>query len=94
MTLNPDGSRNRDNRPYIEEEEQSNSIYLYDPNGPGVRYGLYGGTQPACGSWNAMARAHIQGHGVVPSQIIDRAGRAHLYKHARDYEPVMRHIKQ
>lgn len=51
VILNPDGTRDRSYRPYIEEEELGNSVYLYSPNGPGYNYGLYDSAQPSCGTW-------------------------------------------
>ena len=49
--LNPSGTRNREFRPYIEQEETARSVYLYDPENYGFHYGLYDMAQPSCGSW-------------------------------------------
>lgn len=51
VILNPNGTRDRSYRPYIEEEELGKSVYLYAPNGPGFHYGLYDSAQPSCGLW-------------------------------------------
>nr|QBK86996.1 MAG: hypothetical protein LCMAC103_03400 [Marseillevirus LCMAC103] len=44
------GLRNREYRPYIDQEELRRNTYLYDPNRP-LHYGLYDGVQPACMSF-------------------------------------------
>ncbi len=94
VILNPDGTRNRDFRPYIEEEEQGNSVYLYSPNGPGFYYGLYGsGGQPSCGSWLDI---YDQFPSKVPGSVIDFTGREHLvrpwwFKHGYHYESLLQH---
>jgi len=88
VLLNPDGTRNRDYRPYIDQEELSNSLYLYDPN-RAPYYGLYDGAQPVCQSWQASTQP-IQRYNLVPSQVVDYTGRPHFYRHARQYETLMR----
>jgi len=93
IILNPDGTRNRDFRPYIMEEEQANSVYLYSPNGPGFRYGLYESAQPSCGSWLDI---YDQFPSKVPGSVIDFTGREHLvrpwyWKNGYHYEPLLRH---
>ena len=77
VLLNPDGTRNREFRPYIEEEEQANSVYLYDPEGPGFHYGLYDTAQPSCGSWLDI---YDQYPSKNPFAIIDYTGREHLVR--------------
>lgn len=71
------GLRNREYRPYIEEEEQSNSVYLYDPLGPGFHYGLYETAQPSCGSWADLFHQYPS---HVPSEVIDSTGRMHMVR--------------
>ncbi len=94
VILNPDGTRNRDFRPYIEEEEQSNSVYLYSPNGPGFHYGLYEtGGQPSCGSWLGI---YDQYPSKIPIAIIGATGREHLVKpywnrYGYHYQPLLEH---
>ena len=51
--VNANGTRNRCYRPYIEQEEQANSVYYYDPFRP-FHYGLYDMAQPSCGSMRAL----------------------------------------
>lgn len=75
VILNKDGSRNRDFRPYINEEEQSNNLSLYDPNGRGVHYGLYDSAQATCGSWMDVYRAYPS---KTPAAVIDSDGRMHI----------------
>ena len=68
------GQRNRDFRPYIEQECQGNSLYLYDPNRP-FHYGLYDTAgQPSCDSW--VQNFH-QYPSKVPISVIDSTGRLH-----------------
>ena len=94
--LNPDGTRNRDFRPYIEEEEQANSVYMYNPNGPGFNYGLYTQSQPTCGSWkNNIYNQYPPPK--VPSEVVDNTGRLHLrkinlWKHGYKYEQLLPNI--
>jgi len=92
VILNPDGTRNREFRPYIEEEEQANSVYLYDPNGPGFYYGLYATAQPSCGSWLDL---YDQFPPHAPGPEIDNTGREHLvrpwyWKHG-PYASLLKH---
>lgn len=51
--VNPNGTRNRDFRPYISQEESGRSVYPYDPNTP-FHYGLYDSAQPSCGYWTGL----------------------------------------
>lgn len=88
------GMRDRSFRPYISEEEQGNSVYLYDPNGPGFHYGLYDMAQPSCGSW--VGQIWDQYPSRVPSEVVDREGRLHMvrpswWKRGYKYEPMVRH---
>lgn len=86
------GRRNMEFRPYISEEEQANSVYLYDPNRP-FHYGLYDGAQPSCGSW--VGQIWDQYAQRAPSEVVDRTGRLHLVRPTwwRDlqYEPMIKH---
>lgn len=78
VLLLPNGKRNRNYRPYIEQEEQANSVYLYNPNGPGFYYGLYSSAgQPSCGYWEDL---YSQFPSHVPAAIVDSTGRTHLVK--------------
>lgn len=95
VLLNADGTRNRDFRPYISEEETSKSIYLYDPNGPGFHYGLYDTAQPTCGSWLDI---YYQYPSKTPASVVSNTGRLHLvrptwWRHGinRYYDSLMRH---
>lgn len=51
--LNPNGTRDRSFRPYIQEEETSKSIYPYHPDIP-FNYGMYDTVQNTCGSWQDL----------------------------------------
>ena len=81
VLLNLDGSRNRENRPYIDKEEQSNNLPIYDPH-RAPRFGLYDGVQPPCGNYADNMRNHIQRHNLKPSAVVDRAGRGFIRKYA------------
>lgn len=94
VLLNPDGSRNREFRPYIEEEEQANSVYIYDPNTP-FHYGLYDRAQPSCGSWLDI---YHQYPSKTPSQVVDSTGRLHSVmpnyaEYGYCYQPLMRNVR-
>lgn len=89
------GRRNREYRPYIEEEDQANSVYPYSPNGPGFYYGLYKTAQPTCGSWIGL---YNQYPSKIPSEVVDRTGRLHInrpsyWRHGYKYDPLLRHTK-
>jgi len=94
VILNPDGTRNRNFRPYIEEEEQANSVYLYDPNNRGFNYGLYNTAQPSCESWLGL---YNQYPSKIPGSVIDNTGRLHMVqppnKKGYHYEPLLRHMR-
>ena len=75
VILNPDGTRNRNYRPYIEEEELANSVYLYSPSGRGFHYGLYDMAQTSCGPWLNL---YDQYPSKIPLSTIDPTGREHL----------------
>ena len=73
--LNPDGTRNREFRPYISQEETARSVYLYSPNGPGFNYGLYESAgQPSCGGW---LNIYHQYPSKIPTGVVDQTGRLH-----------------
>jgi hypothetical protein len=71
------GRRNREFRPRIEEEEQANSVYLYNPEGPGFYYGLYQQAQPSCGSWVQLFNQYPS---HTPQAVISESGRMHRVK--------------
>ena len=50
VLVNSDGTRNREYRPYIDQEESRRSLNLYNPYVP-LHYGLYDTTQPPCESF-------------------------------------------
>ena len=102
--LNSDGTRNREFRPFIKQENQANSIYLYDPNGPGFHYGLYDTAQPTCGTWLDI---YYQYPSKIPAEVVDSTGRLYMvrpnwwrhgYKYSQSgggekYDPLLRHVK-
>lgn len=98
VELNPDGTRNRSYRPYIEQEELNRNIHLYNPNGLGYHHGLYDGAQPSCQVWQTHYRQHRAAHPeVVPARVIDNAGRQHQvrpswYSHGLRYDALSRHL--
>jgi len=88
--VNPDGTRDREFRPYIEEEETAKSVYLYSPNGPAFHYGLYDGAQPSCGYWQDL---YWQYPSKIPMASVSKDGRVHLMRPNYTLrEPLMRHI--
>lgn len=92
----PFGERNREYRPYIFEEGQSNSVYLYDPNGRGFQYGLYQTAQPTCGSWLDIWDQYPS---RVPSEVADRSGRIHMvrpewWRHGYKYGSLEKNTRQ
>jgi hypothetical protein len=102
VTVNKDGTRNRDYRPYIDQEEQSNNLYLYDPNGNGFHYGLYGSNnnnnnRVTCGSWLDIYN-QFPSKGI-PASTIDRTGRVHLMRPSwatqdnLNYQKLNKHTK-
>ena len=90
--LNPDGTRDREFRPYIEQEELSRSVYLYDPNGPGFNYGLYQSAgQPTCGYWLDVYK---QFPSKIPFEVVDKRGRLRMvppYTHR--YDPLVARVR-
>ena len=94
--LNEDGTRNREFRPYINQEETSRNLYLYSPNGPGFHYGLYDSAQPSCQSW--VRGIYDQYPSKVPSEIADNTGRLHMvrpswWRRGYKYDPLIRHVR-
>ena len=94
VILNENGTRNRDFRPYISEEQQGNSIYLWDPNVP-FHYGLYDTAQPSCGSWLDI---YYQYPSKIPLNVITRTGRTFLvqpnwFNHGYKYQSLLRHAR-
>ncbi|HSA76274.1 MAG TPA: hypothetical protein VLE02_01895 [Nitrosarchaeum sp.] len=91
--LHSDGTRDRSYRPYIEKEEQANSIPLYDPN-ISFNYGLYTQAQPSCGTWLDMWDQYPENR-RPPIRSIDRRGqyfyKGNLYK---GHESITQHILQ
>ncbi len=51
ILVNADGTRNTDNRPYIDGEELKRNVLLYDPNGYNLGTSLYDRPRPACQNW-------------------------------------------
>lgn len=77
ISVNPDGTRNRDFRPYIDQEELHRNVTLYDPHGPGHNYGLYSSAQPQCNLWVDHFRSAAS---RTPASVVDRTGRQHLVR--------------
>lgn len=74
VALLPDGSRDMRFRPYIEQEETSKNVYLYDPNGSPIHHGLYDGPRPVCGSWMNL---YEQYPSKTPAYIVSGSGHIH-----------------
>ncbi len=83
--LNADGSRNREFRPYIEQEETARSVYLYNPEGRSFYYGLYASAQPTCGLW--VDNIYNQYPSRTPAESVDSSGRLAMTQsnQARNY---------
>lgn len=93
--LNPDGTRDREFRPYISQEETARSVYLYSPNGPGFNYGLYETAQPTCGGWLDI---YDQYPSKIPFEVVDKTGRLHMvqptnWRHGYKYQPLLKNAK-
>lgn len=71
IAVNPDGTRNREFRPLIQEEWLNRNLSLYNPNDPNVNYGLYDGSQPTCGPFTSIWAGYRGG----PVASIDTYGR-------------------
>ena len=90
--LNPNGTRNRENRPLIDQEEGSRNVYLYDPY-RSFHYGLYDQAQPTCGSWLDI---YHQYPSKVPVAVTTNTGRllplgAKYFTHGMKYDALARH---
>ena len=57
VLVNPDGTRNRAYRPYIDQEETTRNTMLWDPTRP-IHYELYDRTQPPCYPWAAYFKKY------------------------------------
>lgn len=79
VLINRDGTRNRDYRPYIDQEEIYRNIPLYNPNGRGPHYGLYDAAQPACPSWRGQINKYEVYNHFQPAYVIDKNGVSHYY---------------
>ena len=93
--LRENGQRDREFRPYIEQEELARSVYLYDPEGPGFHYGLYQSAQPTCGYWLDI---YNQYPSKTPWEVADKTGRLHLvrpayWRHGYKYSPLLRNTR-
>ena len=95
ILLLENGMRDRRFRPIINMEELGNSVSLYDPNGPGFKYGLYEmAGQPSCGPWIDI---YNQYPSRIPAAVIGPTGRQYrtqpLWRRGYHYEPLLRHSK-
>jgi hypothetical protein len=81
VTLNSDGTRNRDYRPYIDREESASNIHLYDPNNNGFHHGLYEVPQQStCGTWLDLYN-QFPGRGVPIEGIYSNRRTFGMYPH-------------
>lgn len=80
VLVNSDGTRNRDFRPYIDQEEWKRNLILYDPNGQRLENtGLYDRTRPACERWvDHFHRFETRFH-APPGFRVDVDGRTTRY---------------
>lgn len=65
VVVNPNGTRNRDYRPYIDQEESARSLTLYNPEQP-YHYRLYDGAQPPCQSFQSDFWGYKARFGTLP----------------------------
>jgi hypothetical protein len=71
--VNRDGTRNRDFRPYIDQEEYHKNVNIYNPNGLGPETNLYSRTQPLCQtSVTHVYQSYQNKEG--PQKVIDKYG--------------------
>lgn len=71
ILLNPDGTRNRDYRPYIDQEELHRNVGLYKPY-ESPKFGLYDSARPYCSMWLPYFQRHQP---KVPFSTITANGR-------------------
>lgn len=103
IALNPDGTRNRDFRPYISQEELHRNFSLYNPNGRSHDHGLYRTAQPYCNTWHGHISSQQQLNHRAPASVVDRMGYTHLIGGAparvscdngRSYKSLMRYDRR
>lgn len=86
--VNNDGTRNRDFRPYIQEEETGKSTYIYDPNRP-IHYGLYDRDQTTVSSYPMWRDIFDQyPNRANPIQTISRYNTQPNISHGRKFKMV------
>ena len=78
------GLRNREFRPYIDQEELGRNVHPYDPN-RSPQHGLYDQAHPSCLYWQDLHSSHPT---QIPSHVIDKTGRMYNYpsKHSFRYD--------
>ncbi len=69
ILVNANGSRNTDNRPYIQDEEQKRNVLLYDPNGYNLNTSLYDRPAPMCQRWVDYFHQDQRANNRRPSKI-------------------------
>ena len=73
VLLNADGSRNRQFRPYIDQEETTRNLTLYDPNRP-YYAGLYDSARPPERAWAEYVREQLALHPRQAQYIVSQNG--------------------
>lgn len=63
ILVRPNGQRDRRYRPYIDQEETTRSIVLWNPYEP-YHYGLYDSSRPDCGQWQNYFNSNRQSFAV------------------------------
>lgn len=91
IQVNADGTRNTDNRPYIDGEELKRNVLLYDPNGYNLNTGLYDRPRPACGRWidyfhQDQLKTHRRPFSTVYANGKTEYNRAY---YDRNYNPIL-----
>ena len=78
ILLDANGRRDMRNRPYIDKEETTLGIALWNPHVP-YHYGLYDGNQPVCGWWQPYAQRAFADGFASAAGYITPAGQTMTY---------------
>mgnify|MGYP003352552899 CR=1 FL=1 len=68
------GNRVRYGRPYIQDEESTRNIIIYDPNGYNLTEGLYNQGLDVCVDLHQTIRNQVQKKSIVPAYVITPYG--------------------
>ena len=68
------GNRVRYGRPYIQDEESTRNIIIYDPNGYNLTEGLYTRGYGVCGNLPQTIKTRVEKKSIVPAYVITPYG--------------------